>query len=417
MKACRLNSSLNFKSTACASLLFCFGMVACLQAQSINVLVVYTPAVETALGASGAKALAINSIASLNNVMRRSGTSSVSYRLAGNVARKVTYVEALNDMSLDLDRLTNPTDGFMDEVHRLRTQTGADLVHLLRFGPAGSVAGIAWLSVVWDNSTSAPRGNASFGFAVTAHDSAVSGFTFAHEVGHNMGLWHAREDTSTDIDGPTVRDFWFGYRFKSLARPTQVFNTVMAYEVPRSGLTQSRIPHFSNPNVRYAVVNANNTTSYYPTGLRSTGGNISDYVMPPETVGVLAQGPSDQVLGLRSNAPIVAAYEAGSGPTVGLKTVGSLAFSRVVLGRFAVRRVSIQNPSLDPVVIDSVVTPNPVFTTDWSGPRTIPPRGAVQISITFRPVANQTYSGDLVFNVGGVSAATVACSGTGITLP
>lgn len=404
----------------CYSSFFVLGSPTSLHAQSINVLIVYTPAVEAKLGANGAKALAISSITSLNQVMRNSGLASVSYRLAGNVARKVNYVESVNLMDLDLDRLTNPTDGFMDEVHTWRTQVGADLVHLLRLGPAGSVAGIAWLSVSWDGTIPGPVGSAANGFAVTADDAAVSNYTFAHEVGHNMGLWHAREDTASDIDGPTVRDSWFGYRFKSVNAPTQVFNTVMAYSLKRSGLTQSRIPHFSNPAIRYAVVNpgTNSSKAYYPTGLKRTGGTISSYFpMPPETVSVLPQGPSDQVEALKGNAPIVAAYVGGSTPASNLKATGSLAFSRVVLGRFAVKRVSLQNPTLDPVVVDSLVSPDPAFMTDWSGPKTIPPRGAVQIAVTFRPTAAVSYTGDLVVNVAGVPAASFPCTGTGIVLP
>lgn len=396
------------------------GFSSSLHAQTINVLVVYTPAVEAKLGASGAKALAISSISSLNQIMRNSGGASVTYRLAGNMARKVNYSESANDMSVDLDRLTNPTDGFMDEVHDLRTRVGADLVHLLRLGPAGNVAGIAWLSVAWDATVPGPVGDAAQGFAVSSDDAAVANYTFAHEVGHNMGLWHARLDTKTDIDGPSVRDSWFGYRFKSLKTPTQVFNTVMAYDSKNRGLTQTRIPHFANWSVKYAVVNSgtNNTTTYYRTGLKRTGGPISSYFpMPAETVGVLEQGPSDQVEALKGNAPVVAAYVGGgSTSTTELKTSGSLAFSRVVLGRFAVRRVSLQNPSLDPVVVASLVSPDPAFTVDWTGPKTIPPRGTVQIAVTFRPTAAVDYSGDLVVNYGGGSATSFTCSGTGITL-
>lgn len=389
-------------------LLLCSG----LKAQTITVLVVYTPAVERALGVNGARALAINSIESVNQVMRNSGLPSVSYRLAGNLARKVNYVESVNFMNLDLERLQNPADGIMDDVHAWRTQVGADLVHLLRLGPAGDAAGIAYLSVSWNAPpppvTPGPSGNAAFGFAVTAHDAAVSNFTFAHEIGHNMGLYHAREDTDSDLDAPANRDYWFGYRFKSLLNPTQVFNTVMAYQSTVRGLTQSRIPHFSNPLIRYAVTG----DRLYPTGLRSTGAAISSYVMPPETSGILPQGPSDQIRALRENAPVVSAYFV-SPPTSTLAAMGSWDFAPVRIGSSLVREVVLQNRDSSPVTVDPLVLPDPVFTTSWAG-GVIPPRGSIRIPVRFQPAVATSYGGDVSVTVGGALQATVSCRGLGL---
>ncbi len=400
-------------------LLLCSG----LGAQTITVLVVYTPAVERALGVNGARALAINSIESVNQIMRNSGLSSISYRLAGNSARKVDYIESVNLMGQDLDRLQNPTDGFMDEVHIWRTQVGADLVHLLRLGPAGTVAGMAYLSVDWrvppPPALPGPSGDRDFGFAVTAHNAAVSNFTFAHEIGHNMGLYHAREDADLDIDDPTNRDYWFGYRFMSLANPNQVFNTVMAYGSKISGLSQSRIPHFSNPLAGYTVTG----DRQYFTGLRSTGAAISSYFMPPETSGILPQGPSDQARALRENARVVAAYF-GNSPTPpppppvpppsapSLSIAGSWQFPPVRVGLTAMLRVTIQNRSSFPVTVDPLAMPDPVFSTQWKG-GTIPAQGSISVPITFRPAAVTDYSGSVNIMVGGAPVANVVCRGSG----
>ena len=68
----------------------------------------------------------------------------------------------------------------MDEVHERRDQSRADLVHLIV--DTGDVCGKAWL---------APR-DESLGFGLTHYACEIGDYTFAHELGHNMGLHHDR---------------------------------------------------------------------------------------------------------------------------------------------------------------------------------------------------------------------------------
>ena len=75
----------------------------------------------------------------------------------------------------DIVRLADPEDGHLDEAHALRDRTGADLVHLI-VAESNGVCGIADLL--------------SASSDLTALD--CGGITFAHELGHNMGLRHDR---------------------------------------------------------------------------------------------------------------------------------------------------------------------------------------------------------------------------------
>jgi hypothetical protein len=49
----------------------------------------------------------------------------------------------VNSFEEDLNRLTHPSDGFIDNVHALRNSYGADMVSLFR--APGSLCSIAWL--------------------------------------------------------------------------------------------------------------------------------------------------------------------------------------------------------------------------------------------------------------------------------
>ena len=101
----------------------------------------------------------------------------------------MSYTESGN-FSTDLNRLTNSSDGFMDNVHALRNTYGADLVSLIIEGT--SLCGLGWLMTTESNSFQA------LAFSVVARICATGNFSFGHELGHNMGLQHDRMNTSSD---------------------------------------------------------------------------------------------------------------------------------------------------------------------------------------------------------------------------
>ena len=69
-------------------------------------------------------------------------------------------------------------------------------------------------------------------------------WTFAHEVGHNRGCAHNRENASIDGAYP----YAYGHRFTG--DDGVDYRTVMSYDSDPPGIT--RIPIFSNPVMEYA---------------------------------------------------------------------------------------------------------------------------------------------------------------------
>ncbi len=138
-------------------------------------------------------------------------------------------------------------DGFMEEVHGLRDQYGADLVAAFLSEP--NTGGIAWRA----NSI---LGNAAFGFSVNRVQQMAVTYTLIHEIGHNMGSAHARNQNQAaagDFGGVFV--YSTGNRF-SIAEDD--YATVMAYA--QDGY--SGIPSFSNPDVTFLGVSTGNSLSF-----------------------------------------------------------------------------------------------------------------------------------------------------------
>jgi hypothetical protein len=103
-------------------------------------------------------------------------------------------------------------------------------------GPANAVNGVAVVSdFINGNDTNLLDG---FGFC--------SDFTFAHEIGHNLGFAHNVEDSTV---GSGVRSFAHGHRVDCS------FTTIMAYgsdgdvTCPGTGSNEAESPYFSNPDL------------------------------------------------------------------------------------------------------------------------------------------------------------------------
>ena len=205
---------------------------------TIDVAVFYTSAArEEAGGAAEIEAVIDLMVADTNEAYQASG---VHHRLELVARSEVQYAEA-GDFR-DIGRLANPSDGYMDEVHAIRDRTGADLVHLIFNYQEHPFSGVAYF------------GGA---FGLTCQD--CGGGTFAHELGHNMGLRHDRyAQLYSEIGrGPVTLDPAFGYVNQpglavSAARSRR-WVTIMSYHTQCSDTYArcSELLRFSNPRQSY----------------------------------------------------------------------------------------------------------------------------------------------------------------------
>lgn len=124
----------------------------------------------------------------------------------------------------------------MDEVHEWRYLYKADLVHLI--GGWGETNAVGWL-------LESENGSPEFGFSASPSDGIYLEYVFIHELGHNMGMHHPRNNCmnpATSSGG--LFDYstgWIGTDVNGAS-----YGTVMAYRV-----CVPTIPAFSNPDIRW----------------------------------------------------------------------------------------------------------------------------------------------------------------------
>ena len=286
----------------------------------IDVAVFYTPAARRAEGGTAAiEALIDLMIAETNSAY---ADSRVIQRVRLVARAVVAYTEA----STAYDDLDAQSDGIIDEIHEIRDGVGADLVHLIVDRDRGGdfdVCGLAWRMV--DVSTSFE----GHGFGLT--DYRCGGRTFAHELGHNMGLHHDRYVVDDRGDpGALSYPYAFGYvnqrAFAADAPASSRWRTIMAYnrQCADAGFRCSRLLRFSNPYQTY-------------------GGDRLG--VPGDQVTSSATGPSDARRTLNNTRTTVANFRASIDATCPLNPLASVAYTwRRVAGSWGSDCVSSRRP-------------------------------------------------------------------------
>lgn len=218
----------------------------------IDVAVFYTDSFVARWGlASGGRVQYL--VAFLDQALIDSGTN-MRARLVHSDQFSITTETAGQSQTLinltgsDLTGQGRPVTQDLSAIRTARDTYGADLAAILMRSQTGqSSCGVAWLN----GGSSDTIGDSSklAGYSVNADwirdtDTPSGSFTlcadrtFAHEIGHNMGMAHNVEDSSGVGSG--VRAYAHGHRVDGS------FRTIMAYD---SGASETAVNYFSNPSI------------------------------------------------------------------------------------------------------------------------------------------------------------------------
>ena len=196
----------------------------------IDVAVFYTPTSRRIAGGTAEMEAMIDvMVAETNQAYVESG---VSQQIVLVAREEIEYTESGNTFR-DIERFADPSDGHMDEIHTIRNRVGADLVHLIADANISIAIGIP----------------SAFGLTCAQCDS----LTFAHELGHNMGLNHDRNASPRSNTFPYSHGYVNQRAFEAGAPVSARWRTIMAYgnQCGNAGFGCNWIMRLSNPNQTY----------------------------------------------------------------------------------------------------------------------------------------------------------------------
>ena len=194
------------------------------QGTVFDVLIAYTQAAQNAAGgASAIQGECQMAIDAANTAYNNSGVASrarLVHRTWTNDNESGTWDDILN-------RLTSTNDGAMDEIHSLRNTYRADFCVLLI--NRGEYCGLGWCT---SDDTKA--------FCIVNWGCSADNWSMAHEMGHNQGCDHDRQNS-----GGGCTNYSYGYGFRWYGNSGNQYRSVMAYAPGQ------RVAHFSNPSVTF----------------------------------------------------------------------------------------------------------------------------------------------------------------------
>jgi peptidyl-Asp metalloendopeptidase len=165
---------------------------------TIDVMVVYTAAMVTRYSNAAGVLARLNTLVSAMNDALSQSSVTLTIRLVHTA--QVSYSDTTdNGSALDAISPGSTNTTLKTQIDNLRNQFGADLVSLIRPYRRSSHGncGVAWVLGANGNVAAA---EAAYGFSIVSDGSDVGGsgffcddLTFAHELGHNMGLFHDNE--------------------------------------------------------------------------------------------------------------------------------------------------------------------------------------------------------------------------------
>jgi hypothetical protein len=193
----------------------------------LDILVLYTDAAaQEKGGVNGIKSLAGAAVGNVNEALKNSGVSERAKLVA---VEKINHTSSGN-LGSDISKIAGDS-----QVASWRTKHKADLVSMLVKSSSGSTTGIGHLG-----SANGNKGAAYSVCKVTAVGAPIR--SFAHEIGHNLGCAHAKDQGGSS----GAFSYSYGWRFKGT--DDKNYRTLLSYQ---KNAGEARIPYYSNPSVQY----------------------------------------------------------------------------------------------------------------------------------------------------------------------
>ena len=341
----------------------------------IDVMVVYTPLAKHREGGRAAiEALIDLFVAETNQAYAISG---VIHRIKLVLREEVDYTEDGGSI-IELQRLSNGSDGHMDHVHERRDMYGADLVHIV-------VGKSDYGGRAYFNSGDSAASDEPFGFGLTA---SFSGLVFAHELGHNMGLLHDRYQLGVPRTGSH-----YGYVNQRMFEPgapgSARWRTIMAYGIQCGEVAEyycEQIGYFSNPEKTY-----NGDPMGVPADHPSTG----------------VDGPADAVRTLNDRREITANFRRSSSSPTPRAGLTMSPYWLAENGGVSAVTATLHRPSSADTTVTVSASPSDAVTLNGSRTLTIPAGQTVSGgTVTITGIDNNDQAGEAIVTISATAANT-----------